>query len=45
MNLHFWRPLPVEVPGEIFNMVLLPIIVIAWLLAVYSNRKPGLGRR
>lgn len=45
VNLHFWRPLPVEVPGEIFNMILLPIIVIAWLLAVYGDRKPGLGRR
>jgi hypothetical protein len=39
-NLHFWRPLPVEVPGEIFNMILLPIVVIAWLLAVYGERKP-----
>jgi hypothetical protein len=38
-NLGFWRPLPVEVPGETFNMVLLPIIVIAWLLAVYGDRK------
>jgi hypothetical protein len=45
LNLHFWRPLPVEVPGEIFNMVLLPIVGIAWLLAVYGDRKPGLGRR
>jgi len=39
-NLHFWRPLPVEVPGEIFNMILLPIVVIAWLLAVYGERTP-----
>ncbi|MEY3841649.1 MAG: hypothetical protein RLZZ542_759 [Pseudomonadota bacterium] len=38
-NLGFWRPLPVEVPGETFNMILLPIIVIAWLLAVYGDRK------
>ena len=30
-----------EVPGETFNMVLLPIIVIAWLLAVYGDRKTG----
>jgi hypothetical protein len=34
-NLGFWRPLP----GETFNMILLPIIVIAWLLAVYGDRK------
>ena len=38
-NLGFWRPLPVEVPGETLNMILLPIIVIAWLLAVYGDRK------
>jgi hypothetical protein len=44
-NLHFWRPLPVEVPGEIFNMILLPIVGIAWSLAVYGDRKPRLAGR
>jgi hypothetical protein len=44
-NLHFWRPLPVEVPGEIFNMILLPIALIAWLLAVYGDRRARLGGR
>ena len=37
-NLQFWRPLPVEVPGEVFNTILLPIVVIAWLGAVYGDR-------
>lgn len=44
-NLQFWRPLPVEVPGEIFNTVLLPIVVIAWLVAVYGDRKPRIDKR
>jgi hypothetical protein len=35
----------VEVPGEIFNMILLPIVVIAWSLAVYGDRKPRLAGR
>lgn len=38
VNLQFWRPLPVEVPGEVFNTILLPIVVIAWLVAVYGDR-------
>jgi hypothetical protein len=38
VNLQFWRPLPVEVPGEVFNTILLPIVVIAWLGAVYGDR-------
>lgn len=37
-NLQFWRPLPVEVPGEVFNTILLPIVLIAWLVAVYGDR-------
>lgn len=37
-NLQFWRPLPVEVPGEVFNTILLPIVVFAWLGAVYGDR-------
>ncbi|WP_298162181.1 hypothetical protein [Brevundimonas sp.] len=39
VNLQFWRPLPVEVPGEVFNTILLPIVVIAWLVAVYGDRR------
>ena len=44
-NLQVWRPLPVEVPGEIFNTVLLPIVMIAWALALHADRKARLSIR
>jgi len=33
-NLYFWRPLPVSVPGQPFNVVLLALQLVALMLAV-----------
>ncbi len=38
INLKFGRPIPVEVPGETFNMVLLPVVAAAWLLSLAAAR-------
>ncbi|WP_419321029.1 hypothetical protein ACN2C7_08250 [Caulobacter sp. ErkDOM-E] len=33
-NLYLWRPLPVSVPGQPFNLVLLVLQVLALLIAI-----------
>lgn len=43
-NLHLWRPLPVAVPGQPFNLVLLLVQVCALAVALRSSPSGLAGR-
>ncbi len=42
-NLYLWRPLPVTVPGQPFNLVLLLVQVVALALALRSSPSSPAG--
>lgn len=39
-NLYFWRPLPVEVPGQPLNAIALVIVLIALAISMRSRATP-----
>ena len=43
-NLYLWRPFPVTVPGQPFNIALLAIQIVALILAWRSPRPAGGAR-
>jgi hypothetical protein len=40
-NLYLWRPLPVTVPGQPFNLALLVIQVVALAIALWRPARTG----
>jgi hypothetical protein len=38
-HLWFWRPLPVAVPGAMFNLVLIGVLLLTWGFTVTRKRK------
>lgn len=40
-NLYAWRPLPVSVPGQPFNLVLFAVQALALIAALAARREPA----